>query len=104
MDLELTPAQQAAFEAADSAAITLLEPDASRNDRDEIFPAANLIALGARGLMGVNIDPEFGGRGAGVVAYAVAVRRLASACIMTRRSAFSASTRFARKTESYRSR
>ncbi len=80
MDLELNQAQREALEAADAAAIGLLAPDAAANDRNETFPKTNLIALGARGLMGVNIDPVHGGRGAGVVAYAVAVRRLAAAC------------------------
>lgn len=80
MDLELNAAERSTFEAADEAAIELLAPDAAANDRDERFPTKNLIGLAARGLMGVNIDPVHGGRGAGVVAYAVAVRRLAAAC------------------------
>ncbi len=83
MDLTLTDAQTAIEAVARKAAAELLAPTAAENDRQEIFPTENLKALGRLGLLGVNIDPAFGGRGAGVVAYAVAVRELAAACAGT---------------------
>lgn len=83
MDLSLDEAQERARQVARAAADELLRPVAAAHDLDETFPTGNLKALGRLGLMGVNIDPAYGGMGAGVVAYAVAVRELAAACAGT---------------------
>ena len=83
MELTLTDAQTTIQAIAEKAAAELLAPTAAENDRGEVFPTDTLKALGRRGLLGVNIDPAYGGAGAGVVAYAVAVRQLASACAGT---------------------
>jgi alkylation response protein AidB-like acyl-CoA dehydrogenase len=83
MDLALNEKQAEIQALAQRAAAELLAPTAAQNDRHAIFPTATLHALGKRGLMGVNIDPAYGGKGAGVVAYAVAVRQLAAACAGT---------------------
>ena len=82
MDLSLNEAQTEARDAARAAA-EQLRADAAENDRLERFPTENLQALGRAGLMGINIDPAYGGRGAGVVAYCAAVRELAGACAGT---------------------
>ncbi|MGK0361814.1 MAG: alkylation response protein AidB-like acyl-CoA dehydrogenase [Bradymonadia bacterium] len=73
--------------------MTALQAEALATDiaRDEIAPAAGewaaghvfptqvLRGFGARGLFGVNIDPAFGGLGAGAEGYVRVVRRLAAA-------------------------
>ncbi len=44
---------------------------------------AGLKQLAELGFMGLNVDPEFGGTGAGVVAFSVAVTEIARACAAT---------------------
>ena len=60
-----------------------LGPEAAARDRSESFAGDHLKAMGRAGLLGVNISRECGGLGAGVVAYAVAVRALAQGCAGT---------------------
>ena len=60
-----------------------LAPEAATRDREERFAGEHLKAMGRAGLLGVNISKEHGGLGAGVVAYAVAVRTLAQGCAGT---------------------
>jgi len=60
-----------------------LGPEAAARDRSESFAGDHLKAMGRAGLLGVNISREHGGLGAGVVAYAVAVRSLAQGCAGT---------------------
>ena len=60
-----------------------LGPEAAARDRAERFAGEHLKAMGRAGLLGVNIPRESGGLGAGVVAYAVAVRALAQGCAGT---------------------
>lgn len=83
MDLGLNPLQEETRAIAAELAADLLAPAAARFDRDGGEPTDHLKALGARGLLGINIDPRWGGRGAGVVAYVAAVRELAAACAGT---------------------
>ena len=83
MNLSLNDRQRDALERAQRLAITRLAPDAERLDRDEVFPTETLLEIAKMGLFGINIEPEHGGLGAGVVAYAVAVRALAAACPAT---------------------
>lgn len=61
----------------------LLGPEASERDREETFAGDHLKSMGRAGLLGVNVSQEYGGLGAGVVAYAVAVRALAQGCAGT---------------------
>ena len=61
----------------------LLAPEATERDREERFASEHLKAMGRAGLLGVNVSQEYGGLGAGVVAYAVAVRALAQGCAGT---------------------
>lgn len=86
--LALTDAQRHVAERASDFAATRLAPAAAGYDAEGAtgahpFPDATLRAMAAEGLLGINISPEFGGRGAGAVGYAVAVRALASACAAT---------------------
>jgi alkylation response protein AidB-like acyl-CoA dehydrogenase len=83
MDLALSTAQQAALDDARAVVREVVAPNAARNDAEARFPTENMQALAARGLLGVRIPEEFGGRGADKVAYAVVVREIASACAGT---------------------
>ena len=81
--LNLTSAQLDTCQVADAIASSHLRVDSSVLDKTEAFPDETLKQLGSQGLLGVNIDCEHGGRGAGVVGYVEAVRRLAAACAGT---------------------
>lgn len=83
MDFKLDARQSDTQRVAAEAARDLVAPAAAALDRDKRFPAETLRALGARGLLGINVDPAHGGRGAGAVAYVLAVRELAAACAAT---------------------
>ncbi len=83
MELGLNEAQANALAIAETLAVDRLAPVAARGDREERFPTEILREIGRRGLMGVNISPEYGGLGAGVVAYANVVRAMAGACAGT---------------------
>lgn len=61
----------------------LLGPEAAERDRSEHFSGDHLKAMGRAGLLGVNVSQQYGGLGAGVVAYAVSVRALAQGCAGT---------------------
>jgi hypothetical protein len=79
----LNPVQENVFQRAQQFSEELLAPQAQYRDRNEEFPTDHLKALGRAGLLGVNISKEYGGLGAGVVAYAQAVRVLAEGCAGT---------------------
>jgi alkylation response protein AidB-like acyl-CoA dehydrogenase len=57
--------------------------DASRRDREKIFPKQILSQMGELGLMGMMIPPEFGGSGADTVSYVLALAEIAGACAST---------------------
>ncbi|MBV71591.1 MAG: acyl-CoA dehydrogenase [Myxococcales bacterium] len=80
MELSMDDHQKTARATAAALADTLLLPDAARLDREERFPTAALKALGSAGLLGVNIAPQYGGLGAGVTGYVLAVNELAQRC------------------------
>lgn len=83
MNFELDDRQSETQRIAAEAARDLVAPGAAARDRHHTFPADTLRALGRQGLLAINIDPAHGGRGAGVVAYVLAVRELAGACAAT---------------------
>jgi len=55
-----------------------LAPHAAAWDRDEIFPAAALKAMGELGLLGMLVPPEWDGAGADNVAMALAIEEIAA--------------------------
>ena len=81
--MELTTQQLFARDSADELAHTHLAPQAVILDRDEEFPTESLKALGRAGLLGVNIEEQWGGLEAGVLAYVLSVRALAEHCAAT---------------------
>ena len=63
MTIELSEYQEETVSVARSIASERLAPVAMAYDRDETFPTDNLKAIGSAGLLGINIDPVYGGRG-----------------------------------------
>ncbi len=58
-------------------------PLAAKIDREHYFPRELLPKMGALGLMGAIVPPEFGGAGLSTVAYALMVEELSAACAST---------------------
>lgn len=54
-------------------------PKAEEIDREDRFPRELLLELGALGLLGITVPPEYGGSGAGLLAQAIVVEELARA-------------------------
>ena len=81
--LQLNELQDNVFQRALRFSEEKLGPEAAERDAREEFAGEHLKAMGRAGLLGVNISQQHGGLGAGVVAYAVAVRALAQGCAGT---------------------
>jgi alkylation response protein AidB-like acyl-CoA dehydrogenase len=80
VNFEPTETQALIQRAARDFAARVVLPIAAEIDARATIPPAVVRALGELGLMAVNIAPELGGSGAGVVAYALAVQEIARAC------------------------
>lgn len=76
MDLDLTPQQARAAQAARAFAETHLAPGVARRDDEALFDKALFEAAGGRGLAGLPLPEEWGGGGAGFVAAALAVEEI----------------------------
>jgi alkylation response protein AidB-like acyl-CoA dehydrogenase len=85
MFLELTEEQKLIQDTARDFARAELEPLAAKLDREDDRPAflANLRKLAELGFMGLNVQEEYGGSEAGVVAFSVAMTEIARACAST---------------------
>src|SRR5947207_3957979 len=70
-------------QAARAYAQKTLVPIAARLDREGRFPREHLRELAELGMMGVNVQEEYGGAQAGAVAYALAMIEIAQACAST---------------------
>ncbi|HEY9162535.1 MAG TPA: acyl-CoA dehydrogenase family protein [Desulfomonilia bacterium] len=57
-----------------------LEPNASNWDRQGIFPIDAIKKMGELGLLGMMVPAEYGGSGAGAVAYSLALQEIAYSC------------------------
>jgi alkylation response protein AidB-like acyl-CoA dehydrogenase len=75
--------QRLVQETARKYAQDILVPIAAQLDREGRFPAEQLRELADLGMMGVNIDEEYGGAAAGAVAYALAMMEIAQGCAST---------------------
>ena len=60
-----------------------LEPKAALWDRQGLFPMDAVKKMGELGLLGMMVSPEWGGSGAGAVAYCLALQEIAYACAST---------------------
>lgn len=61
----LNEEQQRVVSEATAVAVAHIGPDAARVDREGSFPEGSIGALAHCGLLGLNVPPEFGGRGQG---------------------------------------
>jgi butyryl-CoA dehydrogenase len=85
MDFELTEEQKIIQDTAAKFAKRELEPVAAELDRtkNRDILKANLKKLADLGFMGLNVDPQYGGTGAGAVAFSLAMTELGRACAAT---------------------
>lgn len=85
MDFELNEEQRIIQETAAKFAKRELEPVAAEIDRtkDREVLKANLKKLAELGFMGLNVDPDYGGTGAGTVAFSLVMTELGRACAAT---------------------
>lgn len=85
MDFALTEEQNLIRETAERFARTELAPIAASLEDPAQRPLylARLKELADLGFMGLNVSPDFGGTGAGVVAFSVALTEIARACAST---------------------
>ena len=79
----LTDDQRAIRNLARDIAQERIAPLAARVDETEEYPAEQLRLLGEQGLMGLHIPEEYGGAGAGTLAYCLAAEEVARACAAT---------------------
>ncbi|AMX02404.1 acyl-CoA dehydrogenase family protein [Microbulbifer thermotolerans] len=85
MDFALTDEQLMIQEAARQFAESELKPVAAELDKtgNRQLLLEKLKQLAELGFMGINIDPEYGGTGAGTVAFSLAITELARGCAST---------------------
>ena len=83
MHLDPDETQSLVQQTARDYAARVLAPQAADVDATERFPRDALRGLAELGLMAINVPPELGGAGAGVVAYALAMQEVARACAST---------------------
>ncbi|MFZ2448349.1 MAG: acyl-CoA dehydrogenase family protein [Syntrophobacteraceae bacterium] len=85
MDFELNEEQKIIQDTAAKFAKRELEPFAAEIDRtkDRDILKKNLKKLAELGFMGLNVDPEYGGTGAGTVAFSLVMTELGRACAAT---------------------
>lgn len=79
MNLDLAPRERPLVGTARSCAQSVLAARAATRDRDESFPAQEMLALARLGLCGVAVQPVWGGAGAGPVVLAHVIREIARA-------------------------
>jgi alkylation response protein AidB-like acyl-CoA dehydrogenase len=85
MDFELNEEQKIIQDTAAKFAKRELEPVAAEIDRtkNRDILKANLKKLAELGFMGLNVDPDYGGTGAGTVAFSLVMTELGRACAST---------------------
>ena len=77
MDFDLTEEQVQLRDAARKLAQHEFRDKAARWDRDETFPEENKHRLAELGYLGLSVDREFGGSGAGLVSTYLVIEELA---------------------------
>jgi alkylation response protein AidB-like acyl-CoA dehydrogenase len=83
MDFTLSDTESLVQRTARDFATRVIAPQAADIDATERFPRDIMRGLADMGLMAINVPPELGGAGAGVVAYALAIQEIARACAST---------------------
>jgi len=79
----LNEAQQRIAATAGAIADKDLAPRAAGVDRDAVFPAESIAALGAGGLLGLNVPQAYGGAGEGLRTAAAVIDAIAQRCAST---------------------
>jgi alkylation response protein AidB-like acyl-CoA dehydrogenase len=80
MRIELTAEQEMIRAMARDFAESEVRPIAARIDREARFPHETVKRMGELGLMGITVPDTYGGSGADVVSYAVALAEIARVC------------------------
>jgi alkylation response protein AidB-like acyl-CoA dehydrogenase len=83
MHFELNDTQKLVQQTARDYATRVIAPQAADIDKHERFPREILKGLAELGLCAVNVPEAYGGAGAGVVSYALAMQEVAKACAST---------------------
>src|SRR5512145_2617229 len=85
MHFDLSEEQQIIQDTAAKFAKRELEPVAAELDqkKNREILKVNLKKLADLGFMGLNVDPEYGGTGAGTLAFSLAMTELGRACAST---------------------
>jgi alkylation response protein AidB-like acyl-CoA dehydrogenase len=83
VDLDLSETQKLIRDTARTFASEVVAPRARDTDRLERFPEDVYRQMGELGLLGINVSPEHGGAGAGVLAYSLAMIEISAACAST---------------------
>jgi alkylation response protein AidB-like acyl-CoA dehydrogenase len=76
MDLALSPEQEAARRSVREWVDAVVAPDATRNDREERFPAEAFVGLKRDGWIGLTIPEQYGGGGADPLTYCLVIEEL----------------------------
>ncbi len=76
MNFELTEEQLAVQKAAREFAQTELLPGVIERDEHQTFPAEQIKKMGELGLMGMMVDPQYGGSGMDTVSYVLAMEEI----------------------------
>jgi len=77
MDFNLSEEQLMIQQAARDFAQSELLPEVIERDRDQKFPAEQVKKMGEMGLMGMMVDPKYGGAGMDSVSYVLAMEEIA---------------------------
>lgn len=83
MDFDLSADQVQLRDAARKLAQEHIRPNAARWDRNEEFPVENKHRLAELGYLGLSIDPQYGGSGAGLVSTYLVVEEIAKVDMLT---------------------
>lgn len=83
MDIDTGETQSLVRNAARDYAVRFVAPRAAELDASGAFPREQLRGLADLGLMAIHVPAEYGGAGAGTVAFALAVEQIARACAST---------------------
>ena len=78
MDFDLTEEQRLIKETAATFVTKEVKPHAHRLDRDAVYPSELVRRLGEIGFMGICIPQEFGGSGADLVSYVIAMEEISN--------------------------
>jgi butyryl-CoA dehydrogenase len=77
VDFDLTPEQEQFRGVVREFAAAEIEPYAADWDRDHTFPVETVLAMGKLGLFGLPFPEEYGGSGADMITYCIAIEELA---------------------------